>query len=87
MVAGTHYVKGQGWVLWPDAETAMIEVGQVCGVCRRCNRINVFIDGYVKWQEGASIKEAFPDMSADEREELETGVHIACANRTDEEEN
>jgi hypothetical protein len=50
--------------------------------CIRCNEtssITVDADSYTKWAVfGELIQDAFPDMTADNRELLISGIHPAC---------
>lgn len=50
-----------------------------CVVCGKASTISVPPDGYVSWyHHGAFIQDAFPQLSADERELLISGTHPDC---------
>jgi len=42
------------------------------------DEVEVPIDGYMKWIGGAMVQDAFPNLTADEREALLTGTHAKC---------
>lgn len=49
--------------------------------CIRCNEtstITVDADAHRRWTSGELIQDAFPDMTADNRELLISGIHPAC---------
>jgi hypothetical protein len=47
-------------------------------MCGKSTNIEYDIDGYKAWKEGALIQDAFPDMSADDRETLISGLDPEC---------
>lgn len=50
-----------------------------CPVCLKSSIVEVDGGAYSRWKLlGARIKEAFPEMSVDEREVLMTGIHPDC---------
>jgi hypothetical protein len=50
-----------------------------CMVCGKTSTMEVDSRGLHRWQHlGVLIQNAFPDMSAEEREQLKTGTHPAC---------
>lgn len=49
-----------------------------CFVCSERSEVEVNQTGWDKWQSGLYIQDAFPEMSADEREMLLTGTHPEC---------
>lgn len=49
-----------------------------CIVCGETSEMEVAQHGMAKWNAGAYIQEAFPELSADDREMLLTGTHPAC---------
>lgn len=53
----------------------------ICVECPRCNQmseVSAPVDGYRRWQEGAFIQDALPDLTADEREILISGICTEC---------
>lgn len=50
-----------------------------CFLCDKPPRV-MLLDtaAFSRWENGALIQDAFPDMPADEREELKTGTHAEC---------
>lgn len=58
----------------------------VIGVCVFCDRFSelygVDKDAYIRWRSGAYIDDAFPGMTAGERETLITGAHKDCWEET-----
>lgn len=61
-------------------------INKTCPFClpsapEREYAIEVDAEGYGKWISGMFIQDAFPDLSADEREQIKTGIHPACWDR------
>ena len=50
----------------------------ICPICRKSNLINVCSDDYEAWQNGTLIQDAFPYLSAEDRECLMTGFCSEC---------
>ena len=51
----------------------MITLITTCPFCGHENSINVREEDYSAWQDGALVQDAFPYLSADEREMLISG--------------
>jgi hypothetical protein len=49
-----------------------------CPVCRHDDIMEVDEHGYTAWLNGTLIQDAFPEMTADDREMLKTGTHPEC---------
>lgn len=50
-----------------------------CVVCGKTSRVTVPLAGYIAWRHhGEFVQNAFPEMSADNRELLISGTHPAC---------
>ena len=49
-----------------------------CGVCDQYEVWSLDREAVTRWQEGETIQDAFPDMSAGDREILISGTHAAC---------
>ena len=50
----------------------------VCPMCGRANEIEVNEEDYWDWQDGTLAQDAFPYLSADEREMLISGICPTC---------
>ena len=49
-----------------------------CPECGESSVVKLPLNGYRAWRAGAYVQEAFPTMSAGDREMLITGTHPAC---------
>ena len=49
-----------------------------CPICGRESEVMVTIDEYLAYQEGALAKDVFPNLSAEEREMIISGICIKC---------
>ena len=49
-----------------------------CSVCGNQSILDVVHEDYDKWAAGAFVQDAFPYLSADQRELLITGTHPEC---------
>lgn len=49
-----------------------------CPRCKKVGYIAVSTEAYNAWKDGAYIQDAFPDMSADVREMLVSGIDPEC---------
>ena len=49
-----------------------------CPFCGRANEVAVNETDYLDWQDGALVQNAFPYLSADEREMLISGICPTC---------
>ena len=56
----------------------MTAVTKPCLHCNETSTLTVDADAYRSWKSGVLIQEAFPDMTADDRELLISGIHPAC---------
>ena len=53
----------------------------VCRHCKEVNSIIVDMEAFTQWRTGKLfIQDAFPHLSADDREVMISGTHIACWN-------
>lgn len=50
----------------------------VCPICKHINLTFVNAEDYWSWQEGELVQNAFPYLSANEREALKTGICAEC---------
>lgn len=57
--------------------TMTITVGP-CFHCKETTNLEVDAASYNKWKAGTFIQNAFPDLSLDEREMIQTGIHPEC---------
>ena len=53
-----------------------------CPFCSRSNEVEVNEADYWDWDDGMLVRDAFPYLSADEREMLITGICPACFDKT-----
>lgn len=49
-----------------------------CPFCSEYNRVEFDYDAYRNWQNGELIQNAFPNLSANERELIKTGICPDC---------
>ena len=49
-----------------------------CVVCELTGQLMVPLDGVLAYYRGAHVQDAFPNLSASEREQVVTGIHPAC---------
>jgi len=53
-------------------------IATVCPFCSHVNYITVNEQDYYRWEDGELIQNAFPYLSAEERELLKTGICPSC---------
>jgi hypothetical protein len=58
--------------------TETITVSVPCPFCQNSAELDVPFEGYKAWQSGELAQNAFPDLSADEREMLISGTCPTC---------
>ena len=56
----------------------MISIIVSCPFCGKESFVNVSYEGYWAWQNGELIQNALPELSANERELLMTGICSDC---------
>jgi len=56
----------------------MITVATKCPFCRTETPLTVSERGYRRWVSGELIQRAFPELSPDDRERLQTGICPKC---------
>ncbi len=56
----------------------MIAIEVQCPICKKVSIIEVPVDGFIDWQGGELIQDAFPTLSADIREQLISGICPKC---------
>ena len=49
-----------------------------CGICNKDGYVEATLEGYLQWNFGMLIQDAFPTMPAPLREQLKTGTHPEC---------
>lgn len=54
----------------------------VCPICGHVNEITVNEDDYFNWDDGALVQDAFPYLTAEERECLISHICPICWNKT-----
>lgn len=57
-----------------------ITIATYCPICHTSHDVEVPMDGFFKWQDGACVQDAFPSLSAEEREMLISGICPECWN-------
>lgn len=60
----------------PKGGTVFIQ--KVCPFCGDVSQVEVDRESWGRWKDGALIQEAFPDLSFDWREVLQTGICAGC---------
>lgn len=58
-----------------------MQIVRQCPVCGVVQTLQVKEKDFLRWKSGARIQEAFPELSADEREILLSGVCPDCWER------
>lgn len=58
-----------------------VKVDLPCVKCGERQAIEVDIDGYNRWRNGALIQNALPTLTADQREVLISGICSKCWNK------
>lgn len=53
-------------------------ITRTCPLCSQTYTMAVDGNSYAKWEAGAMIQDAFPYLSADEREQILSGSHGNC---------
>jgi len=56
----------------------MIVTTKPCIMCNNTGAIEVNEEHYNNWKKGTRIQIAFPELDADQRELLMTGIHAQC---------
>ena len=55
-----------------------VTIVTVCPICNRTNEITVKEADFILWSAGTLVQDAFPYLSADEREMLISGICPDC---------
>jgi hypothetical protein len=50
----------------------------VCGICKEDGFVEVPSIGFLQWNFGMLIQDAFPDLDKSLREQIKTGIHPEC---------
>ena len=56
----------------------MITIIVECPICHKAYEVSVPFEGFLAWQSGEKVSDAFADCSAEVREALITGVCSDC---------
>lgn len=59
----------------------MLTISVICPFCHAESFITVRYEDYLRWNDGELVQNAFPYLSAEEREALITGLCIDCQGR------
>lgn len=62
-------------------KTNMITIANQCPWCGKEYTFDVPATGYMAWRNGALIQNAFPTLTAEEREYMLTGYCKACQDK------
>lgn len=57
-----------------------IAIATYCPICHTSHDVEVPMDEFFNWQDGACVQDAFHSLSAEERERLITGICPECWN-------
>jgi len=57
--------------------TYIVETPQ-CGLCKKGGTVEVPMEGFLVYQLGGLIQEAFPDLDKSLREQIISGTHPIC---------
>ena len=55
-----------------------LELVIICPICHETAVVKVNFEDYLAWNEGKLIQEAFPYLSANDRERVKTGICPSC---------
>ena len=55
-----------------------INIATYCPICHTSHDVEVPMDGFFKWQAGACVQDAFPELAPELREELISGICPKC---------
>lgn len=61
-----------------EVTTKMVIATPRCPQCGQADTMQILAEGYDRWVSGATIQDAFPDLTREVREQLLTGYHPAC---------
>ena len=53
-------------------------INKTCPNCHNESSVEVLVSEFEAYQRGELVQVAFPNMNADEREIVKTGIHSAC---------
>lgn len=57
---------------------SVVVLTRPCPICKQPSELDVDQDGLLRWKNGELIQNAFPDLTANQRELLNTGFHPDC---------
>jgi hypothetical protein len=69
-------IKGENG--FPVRDYAAYIIVRGCPFCKKPSRVKVSGEGLWKWEHGALVQNAFPDLDAGQREQVLTGIHPEC---------
>jgi hypothetical protein len=55
-----------------------MKVAKTCPLCSNTATVEVRLDEFEAYQRGALVQDAFPTLTASEREVVKTGIHADC---------
>lgn len=59
-------------------ELPAVQIENECTHCGDLNRILLDKEGFILWQQGEFVRNAWPHLSQDERELVISGTHKEC---------
>lgn len=68
--------------IFNNSKVQAVHCKVTCPICKGENSVRVDREGMLKYAGGAQIQVAFPNLSASERELLQTGICDPCWNKT-----
>ena len=77
-LAFTSVTDRDNWRATSVSNPAETIVTTTCPFCHVGREVSVPVAGLIKWQGGALIQDAFPNLNADDREALITGICSEC---------
>jgi hypothetical protein len=55
-----------------------VKITTACPFCGRITTLSIPVDDCIAWQNGSLVQNAFPDLSAEDREVLLSGICWNC---------
>lgn len=66
-------------MIYPNqADSNLLDITATCPVCNQPHTVTVSNKGYAAWKDGVHIQDALPELPADQREILITGIDDRC---------
>ena len=65
-------------VAYTNKKADIIVITCICPICGQEEEVPVYAEDYADWENGELIQNAFPYLSANQRERLMTGICPDC---------